>query len=93
MKSFLSLLLLLISATVISADGSGSGSGSASNSYSNSISIDEKVEDHLDEHEYDSLGQLQGSMSQENCPDPVAFERGNYVRILGSYRVPDSVWR
>ena len=52
MKSFLSLLLLLISATVISADGSGSGS--ASNSYSNSISIDEKVEDHLDEHEYDT---------------------------------------
>ena len=47
----------------------------------------------LDEHEYDSLEQLKGSMSQENSPDPVAFERGNYLRILGSYRVPDSVWR
>ncbi len=47
----------------------------------------------LDENDYASLDQLRGSMSQENCPDPVAFERGNYVRILGSYRVPDSIWR
>jgi dihydroorotate dehydrogenase (fumarate) len=47
----------------------------------------------LDEHEYESLEQLKGSMSQQNSPDPVAFERGNYLRILGSYRVPDSIWR
>ncbi len=47
----------------------------------------------LEQNEYESLDQLRGSMSQEHCPDPVAFERGNYVRILGSYRVPDSIWR
>jgi dihydroorotate dehydrogenase (fumarate) len=39
----------------------------------------------LDEHEYDSLRQAQASMSLERCPDPAAFERGNYMRILQSW--------
>jgi dihydroorotate dehydrogenase (fumarate) len=55
--------------------------------------IREGVVQWLEDHEYQSLAQLKGSMSQEHCPDPVAFERGNYIRILGSYRVPSSVWR
>jgi dihydroorotate dehydrogenase (fumarate) len=46
----------------------------------------------LTEHEYESLEQLRGSMSQQHCPDPVAFERGNYMKILGSYRLPARVW-
>jgi dihydroorotate dehydrogenase (fumarate) len=36
----------------------------------------------LDEHEYGSLEQLRGSMSQRRCPDPAAFERANYMRTL-----------
>jgi dihydroorotate dehydrogenase (fumarate) len=40
----------------------------------------------LAEHEYDSLRQMQGSMSLERCPDPAAFERGNYMRVLQSWR-------
>ena len=40
----------------------------------------------LEEHEYDSLRQAQGSMSLLRCPDPEAFERGNYMRILHSWR-------
>jgi dihydroorotate dehydrogenase (fumarate) len=40
----------------------------------------------LDEHDYDSLRQAQGSMSLMRCPDPEAFERGNYVRILQTWR-------
>ena len=40
----------------------------------------------LEEHEYDSLRQLHRSMSLGRCPDPQAFERGNYVRILQSWR-------
>jgi len=24
-------------------------------------------------------------MSQQNCPDPVAFERGNYMKVLTSF--------
>jgi len=40
----------------------------------------------LVEHEYASLSQAAGSMSLERCPDPAAFERGNYLKILNSWR-------
>lgn len=40
----------------------------------------------LEEHEYESVQQLQGSMSQKNCPDPAAFERAQYMRALASYK-------
>jgi dihydroorotate dehydrogenase (fumarate) len=36
----------------------------------------------LEEHEYESLGQMRGSMSLERCPDPRAYERANYMKIL-----------
>jgi dihydroorotate dehydrogenase (fumarate) len=39
----------------------------------------------LEAHGYDSLGELKGTMSQNNCPDPSAFERAQYVRGLSSY--------
>ena len=38
-----------------------------------------------EEHEYESLDQMRGSMSLARCPDPASFERGNYVRILQSW--------
>jgi dihydroorotate dehydrogenase (fumarate) len=37
------------------------------------------------EREYASVEQLKGSLSQTSCPDPAAFERGNYMRALVSY--------
>ena len=40
----------------------------------------------MEEHEYDSLRQMQGSMNLTRCPDPAAFERANYVRVLQSWR-------
>jgi dihydroorotate dehydrogenase (fumarate) len=40
----------------------------------------------LEEHGYDSVGQARGSMSLLRCPDPTGFERGNYMRILQSWR-------
>ena len=39
----------------------------------------------LEEHEYESLAQARASMSLERCPDPRAFERANYIRIVGSW--------
>lgn len=36
----------------------------------------------MDEHEYESVRQLRGSMSQKACPDPKAYERANYMRML-----------
>ncbi len=40
----------------------------------------------LEEHEYESLAQLRGNMNLSRCPDPSAFERGNYMRVLQSWR-------
>ena len=39
----------------------------------------------MEEKEYDSVDQLKGIMSQANCPDPAAFERGNYMKALTSF--------
>ena len=41
----------------------------------------------LEEHEYDSLEQMRGSMNLLRCPDPSMFERANYIRILQGYKV------
>ena len=41
----------------------------------------------LDEHEYESVAQLKGSMSQASSPDPAAFERANYMRTLVDFTV------
>ena len=39
----------------------------------------------LEEHAYDSLGQMRGSMSLARCADPKAYERANYMRLLQSW--------
>jgi dihydroorotate dehydrogenase (fumarate) len=39
----------------------------------------------MEEHEYESVEQLKGSMSQKNCPEPSAFERAQYMRALSTY--------
>jgi dihydroorotate dehydrogenase (fumarate) len=39
----------------------------------------------MEKNEYESVEQLKGSMSRENCPDPSAFQRGNYMKTLTSY--------
>ncbi|MCO6043238.1 dihydroorotate dehydrogenase-like protein [Aeoliella sp. ICT_H6.2] len=39
----------------------------------------------LEEKEYLSVEQMQGSMSRANCPDPSALERANYMKALRSY--------
>jgi len=41
----------------------------------------------MEDHEYESLRQMQGSMNLLRCPDPAAFERANYTRILQTWRV------
>jgi len=40
----------------------------------------------LEEHEYESLNQSLGSMSLQKCPNPQAFTRANYMRILNGWR-------
>jgi dihydroorotate dehydrogenase (fumarate) len=43
----------------------------------------------MEEHEYESIMQMQGSMSQKNVSDPAAFERANYMKVLQSWRADD----
>ena len=43
------------------------------------------VERWLVEHEFESVEQLKGSMSQESCPDPAAFERAHYMRMISTF--------
>lgn len=43
------------------------------------------LENWLVEHEYDSVAQMKGSLSQINCAEPAAFERANYMRVLNSF--------
>ncbi len=40
----------------------------------------------MDMHNYVSVAQMKGSMSQHNVTDPTAFERANYIKILESYK-------
>ncbi|MFH1566852.1 MAG: dihydroorotate dehydrogenase-like protein [Gemmatimonadota bacterium] len=44
-----------------------------------------QVERWLEEHEYESVQQMRGSMSQRNCADPTAFERANYIKALSTF--------
>ncbi len=46
----------------------------------------------LDEHEYHSVQQMCGSMSHEAVPDPSAFDRGNYMKVLSSYTLRANVF-
>lgn len=39
----------------------------------------------LEDHQYDSVQQMCGSMSRRSVEDPTAFDRGNYMRVLSSY--------
>ncbi len=38
----------------------------------------------MEQHEYESVKQMRGSMSQARCPDPSAFERAQYMRAVKS---------
>jgi dihydroorotate dehydrogenase (fumarate) len=42
--------------------------------------VEREMREWMDRHEYGSVEQLKGCMSQENCADPTAFERRQYIR-------------
>lgn len=44
----------------------------------------------MDEHEYESIRQMQGSMSHNAVAEPAAFERANYMKVLSSYALRKS---
>ena len=48
------------------------------------------IEAWMVEHEYESVKQMRGSMSQGAVADPAAFERANYMKVLNSFN-PDFI--
>lgn len=50
-----------------------------------------EMEAWMDAHEYVSLRQMRGSLNLERCPDPAAFERANYVRVLQAWNATPSL--
>ena len=46
----------------------------------------DEIRSWMNEHEYESVAQMIGSMSQQHCAEPAAFERANYMKMLASYR-------
>ncbi len=47
--------------------------------------IEEDLVALMEKHEYESVRQLKGSLSQKNCADPAAFERAQYMRAISSH--------
>jgi dihydroorotate dehydrogenase (fumarate) len=47
----------------------------------------EQMETWMTEHEYESVAQMQGSMSQKSCGNPSDFERVHYMKALTGYHV------
>jgi dihydroorotate dehydrogenase (fumarate) len=45
-----------------------------------------EMQEWMEQREYQSIQQMQGSMSQKSVKEPAAFERANYMKVLGSYR-------
>jgi dihydroorotate dehydrogenase (fumarate) len=52
-----------------------------------------ELERWLSDHEYQSVQQLKGSVSQQHAIDPSAYERANYVQVLDNYSCPAGVLR
>jgi len=56
--------------------------------------VERELRDWMEEHEYESVQQMQGSMSQIRCPDPGAFERAQYMRaVKGMNHIHMAGWR
>jgi len=45
--------------------------------------VEQELRDWMNEHEYGSIEQMKGSLSQKYCADPGAFERAQYIRAVG----------
>ena len=52
--------------------------------------VEKDMRDWLDAHGYASVEQLQGCMSQINCPDPSAFERAQYLKSIQTRQMTPS---
>jgi dihydroorotate dehydrogenase (fumarate) len=45
-----------------------------------------EMKDWMTGHEYESINQMKGSLSQKSVSEPAAFERANYMKVLNSFK-------
>ena len=56
--------------------------------------VERELREWMEEHEYESVRQMRGSMSQIKCADPSAFERAQYMRaVKGMTHIQMAGWR
>ena len=56
--------------------------------------VQRELREWMEEHEYESVRQMQGGMSQQKCPDPAAFERAQYMHaVKGMQHIHTAGWR
>ncbi len=53
----------------------------------------EHMLDWLEEHEYESINQMKGSLCYQHASNPEGYERANYIEVLNSYMASPGVWR
>ena len=49
--------------------------------------VEQEMRNWMEKHEYESVSQMRGSMSQIECGDPTAFERAQYIRAVTTYKM------
>jgi dihydroorotate dehydrogenase (fumarate) len=50
--------------------------------------IEKELVELMEKHQYESVRQLKGSLSQKKCADPAAFERAQYMRAITTLPAP-----
>ena len=51
------------------------------------VTLLEELQTWMAQHEYESVAQFRGALNHARCPDPAAFERANYLKILQSWKI------
>jgi dihydroorotate dehydrogenase (fumarate) len=74
----------VIKLLLVGADVTQMCSALLTNGTSHLRHVERELREWLEGHEYESIAQMQGSMSQLRCPDPSAFERAQYMRAVKS---------
>ncbi len=70
------------------ADAVMSTSALLRNGVGHTHKVVESLVEWMERHQFQSVEQMKGSMSQQKVADPSAFERANYIKTLQSYKSP-----
>ena len=78
-------VLDVVKAVMSGADGVQMVSALLRNGPDHITRLRNELTEWLETHEYDSLKQMKGSMSYLKCPDPSAFNRASYIKVMQTW--------